>query len=1149
MITIRLLLFLCLCATVSLAAEGLQPPTRPAELDARHCAVKLDRPTRHAAPVLPKPPPHDADRRPEMRRMGKATACTGAEFAALSSATFADAVANATDSCLYNLWTWDGNVQTAISGTRVDAVADLMRSEGADIAANAARLKQMTYYLQIAYYHEFYQSAVTYSASTDNNAADAVAGLSNRSAFFTEGNADIASLRYQWSITVDSTNASADALGGIESLLRRWRDNPSLASDYYERALAFNLLFSLGRQVGNNAGQGSSSPWYNAVPGSLVSVIRDIALDTTYNDDTVFIIENAIYVLGRFSVLNSATADTAHAYISDAYDTHADYSSPWLRAVTDIDYFYNGILYDGTVLDMTAIRAQVEQIALPYTYTYDQGRLTFRTAVPVATAELLYDAIQEVEAQFFRKTTFIDPTTGDPNENLTLVIYASPDDYTQYQPFLYGLSTNNGGIYIENWGTLFTYERTPQDSYLTLEELLRHEYVHYLDARYVIVPGFGESPMYDNDRLTWYNEGLAEFLVGSTRDRGVLPREIYVQQIDNDSSRMTVYEIVNATYSSGFRFYRYAGMLFTYMDQARPEYLVQLFDSVRGNNPSNVDAIYNAMAADSSLQSGYDNYIDGLIVQMNNGTGIFAEGFSTIRTPPSLPADNASALQASIDTVVGSSGGAMTTWDNRFQYTRNLTLNAGTTDEAAVRDAFEGRLDSYLNDLSTYETNFTSTVAWFGNLTISGPGSADATILLEGPYSGSVDIVPPAAPTGLSAVAGDGRTDLSWNANGESDLGGYLVYRGTSSGGPYTRLTGSTVGGTSYADTGVSNGTTYYYRISAVDTSGNESVQSAEVNATPTAPGGGPPATPTGVMASALPGSISVTWDANSEPDLTNYEVHRAEPGTGWTLIATPAVNSYSDTDVIAGNYYYYLIRAAGTGGTSGWSDSDMAQAVEGGGSARVLVVDAYFSTGGSYSADYTATLDALGAPYDTWNLQADGDPTAVDLAAYSNGLVIWSIGYYYSTYDNQLNAAQRAVIEGFLDQGGSLVISGAYQSGYLDNTTLFTDYLHAVHVQWDLGVTGVTPVSGGVLTTDYWLSLTAGYYQCELDVSPPAAASYIYDPFYNQNNSSGTAVFTVDDGYKVTYFGMPFNQLTASVQQELMGQILDWSAPLVPRN
>ncbi len=88
------------------------------------------------------------------------------------------------------------------------------------------------------------------------------------------------------------------------------------------------------------------------------------------------------------------------------------------------------------------------------------------------------------------------------------------------------------------------------------------------------------------------------------------------------------------------------------------------------------------------------------------------------------------------------------------------------------------------------------------------------------------DTTAPPAPTGLGAVAGDEFVKLGWNAStDESGIANYRVYRN----GSFLRGTGNTT----YTDNGLSNGTTYYYAVSAVDGAGNESVKSGTVGATP----------------------------------------------------------------------------------------------------------------------------------------------------------------------------------------------------------------------------------------------------------------------------------------------------------------------------
>jgi hypothetical protein len=73
---------------------------------------------------------------------------------------------------------------------------------------------------------------------------------------------------------------------------------------------------------------------------------------------------------------------------------------------------------------------------------------------------------------------------------------------------------------------------------------------------------------------------------------------------------------------------------------------------------------------------------------------------------------------------------------------------------------------------------------------------------------------------------------LSWNANTETDLAGYWVYRTKTSGTSYARVNTSLLTTTSFTDSSVSSGTTYYYTVSAVNKTGQESPKSAEVTAT-----------------------------------------------------------------------------------------------------------------------------------------------------------------------------------------------------------------------------------------------------------------------------------------------------------------------------
>lgn len=85
--------------------------------------------------------------------------------------------------------------------------------------------------------------------------------------------------------------------------------------------------------------------------------------------------------------------------------------------------------------------------------------------------------------------------------------------------------------------------------------------------------------------------------------------------------------------------------------------------------------------------------------------------------------------------------------------------------------------------------------------------------------------------TGLLGCDSSHAVNLSWNPS-TSVVVGYNVYRGTQSGGPYTKLNPSPVAATTYTDSTVQSGQTYFYAVKAVNPNKVESVFSQEVSAT-----------------------------------------------------------------------------------------------------------------------------------------------------------------------------------------------------------------------------------------------------------------------------------------------------------------------------
>jgi hypothetical protein len=193
-----------------------------------------------------------------------------------------------------------------------------------------------------------------------------------------------------------------------------------------------------------------------------------------------------------------------------------------------------------------------------------------------------------------------------------------------------------------------------------------------------------------------------------------------------------------------------------------------------------------------------------------------------------------------------------------------------------------------------------------------------------------------AAPTGLTATAGDQSVALEWTdtANAtNANLAGYNVYRSTTSGGPYNTKVNSTLvakGTTSFTDTGPTNGTTYFYVVRAVNTSGTESPDSNQASATPTATTA--PAAPRNVKATASKTRITLGWSDNREPDLAGYNVYRTTTsGSGYTKINGSLItkSSYRDEDVTSGTTYYYVVRAQNTSGKESPDSNETSAAMD----------------------------------------------------------------------------------------------------------------------------------------------------------------------------------------------------------------------------
>ncbi|MFZ3170832.1 MAG: fibronectin type III domain-containing protein [Carboxydocellales bacterium] len=195
------------------------------------------------------------------------------------------------------------------------------------------------------------------------------------------------------------------------------------------------------------------------------------------------------------------------------------------------------------------------------------------------------------------------------------------------------------------------------------------------------------------------------------------------------------------------------------------------------------------------------------------------------------------------------------------------------------------------------------------------------------------DTTPPGPPSGVmveDATTG-GQVMVSWQPNPEPDFAGYQVYSSLDPAGPFNLISGDQlVVINQYYDQNLTNDTTYYYQVTAVDEIGNVSQPAITASGVPTLDTV-PPGAPTGLVVfdRGLGSRLEISWSANPERDVVGYYVYRATDSNG---SFEPIVNNLvtdtkiSDQGLQDGTTYHYRLTARDKAG----NESQLSPAVSG---------------------------------------------------------------------------------------------------------------------------------------------------------------------------------------------------------------------------
>ena len=256
----------------------------------------------------------------------------------------------------------------------------------------------------------------------------------------------------------------------------------------------------------------------------------------------------------------------------------------------------------------------------------------------------------------------------------------------------------------------------------------------------------------------------------------------------------------------------------------------------------------------------------------------------------------------------------------------------------------DGETEAVSIDDASYQFNFRGGIAGSFSVVSQSPCEASTLLLPEGPR----------APAGLTAEASQmypGYITLDWRDNSESDIFGYAMYVSRSNSGPFVRRAWL-LPESGYADTEITDGSSYYYAVTAINSWGLESPKSTVVRVpsqdfTPPEP----PADLRVASSDRSAGTAQLEWTANSEADLSGYRIYRQDgEGPRAPVTALLFASEFEDQTLPAEGEFTYSVTSIDLAGNESEGSNIAPPALDFFG--KVLEVRRGFTGAGSLSVN-----------------------------------------------------------------------------------------------------------------------------------------------------------------------------------------------------
>jgi PKD repeat protein len=669
--------------------------------------------------------------------IAKKAACqysTNAQWGGLSTSALISAMRQTGDyDCYRDLFQYSSYSPGIFSNDKVKAVANEVRNLASSYnGTNSTGIYGLTIYLHIAIYLDFYQTSIDLTPDTYSAVHGAVSALGSNSSLFSHN-------LYAMGVLEEIVIVAGDI---------KTRNEPA-SINLFERVLRDFAVTESWKSITDtniaNAYANSTNKVYNA----YYNVVSDEFVNALVSDNqSIGLLAKAatsnalISKGGNFKYLwQNATGALAILAKSDkligsiqghlaAITNHFPKLSPsWAKAKMALNQYGDCSAYN-LCQHPLSIRQEIEEYLFPKTVSYDDDEMIIRTPISDEKIQELYHAAKQVQSQFFRLIQTDQPVAGDKNTTINMIVFGSKEQYDDYASLLFGIRTDNGGMYIEAISTFYTWDRTVGvESSLSLESLFRHEYCHYLQGRYLIPGNWGVAEIYKNSRMVWYEEGMADFFAGSTDTNGVQMLAQNTRAIINQGSGWpTLNTVFNSSYTSGnFYHYTYGNAAWYNWYLNNFDYLKRFFEYTRNNDIAGFDSFVSQLR--SGGETSYNNFLNKVkneeVIGWQPTTGWADDNQISIGSPSGIQNEMGSLPNTSNISVAMDAEKSY----RRFKITGKIT---GSGTGIAAKDIAR-QLDKAILKLRENKlvNNFKYTVGYFKNLNSSGSRSAD--FIITGP--------------------------------------------------------------------------------------------------------------------------------------------------------------------------------------------------------------------------------------------------------------------------------------------------------------------------------------------------------------------------------------------------------------------------------